>query len=462
MEVVLKNSRVVDPLNNIDDIIDIAIEGGKIAAVKEGLSGKEVIDCGGRTIIPGVIDTHVHVTARLGGHVGYYMCAKDGVTTIIDFAGPIQDIVENAARIGCGLNVGCLDAIDPDKIGKDPSRAEIDRYIEQSMEWGAIGTKILGGHFPLTPNASRETIQSVNARRGIVAFHAGSTNKGSDIEGFCEAVELAKGSRLLMAHVNSYCRGRINPCIEEMQLAFQKLRENPNVLSDSYLSIMNGTPGICKDGLVHSAVTVNCLKTFGYGNTEKDLGQSILDGITRVVVPVEKENLLMDKKEGYDFWCKRNTDTSLAFPVNSPTVAVGCAVERRAQGGEFLIPITATDGGGFPRNEVIERLLALYRLGYLTLNEVAIKSSLNASKVFGLKNKGHLSVGADADITVLNEDLTTAVMSYANGKLIMKDKVVVGSGAKLITTEAGKAAAAKNNLPCIIPDLENSAFYKGF
>ena len=463
MELVLRNARVVDPLNNIDGLLDIGIEGGKIAAAAAQLpDGKANVDCRGKTIIPGVIDTHVHVTGLLGGHMGYYMLAKSGVTTLIDFAGPVEDIVENAARVGCGLNVGCLNSIRPVDVGSDPDRAKIDEFMEKSLETGAIGLKILGGHYPLTTEASRETILSANVRKVIVAIHAGSTEQGSDIEGMREAVGLAQDARLLIAHINSYCRGRHYDPLEEVQQAFQMLRDNTNILSDSYLSIMNGTSGACKDGVPMSAVTCNCLKMLGYEATEEALGKSIQDGVTRVSVEMEKENIPLTREDGYDFWRKKNTDASLSFPVNSRAVALACTSERRVTGGEFLIPLSATDGGGIPRNDMIGRLLALHRLEYLSINDIVCKSSLNASRVFGLENKGHLGVGADADITVLNEGLTDAVLSYANGRQIMKDRVVTGKGAHLITTEAGRATAARNNLPCIIPDLSGSAFYKGF
>jgi len=463
MDFVLKGARVIDPVNNIDGIFDIGIEDGKIAAVEATISGgKTVIDCTGKTVLPGVMDTHVHVTKKLGGHVGYYMAAKTGVTTIIDFAGPIDDIVENAARVGCGLSVGCLDAMNPDVITADPSRAQVDEFIDKSLETGAIGMKILGGHYPLTPEASRQSILSTNERGVIVAYHAGSTEKGSDIHGMQEAIDLAKGSRMILAHVNSYCRGKHFACLEELEMAFKMLRDNPNVLSDSYMSIMNGTSGACQDGAPHSIITRGCLARFGFDQTEDGMEKAMLAGVCRVVAPIGNENFMLEGKAAYDFWREKDTQTSVSFPMNSPVVAVACVVERRTPNGEFLIPLSATDGGGFPRNDVLGRLLSLYRLGYLSLNDIIYKTSINAARVFGLNNKGHLSIGADADITVLNEEQTSACMSFANGKQIMKDQVVTGSGARLITTERGIASATKHNLPYILADLENSAFYRNF
>ena len=135
------------------------------------------------------------------------MAAKTGVTTIIDYAGPVMDITSNLALYGCGMNVGCIDAVLPDKLGRDPSRTQIKAFLDESLANGSLGLKILGGHYPLTPESSRICVEEANKRQVLVACHAGSTKNRSDIFGLEEAVEFAKGQRLFMAHINAYCRG---------------------------------------------------------------------------------------------------------------------------------------------------------------------------------------------------------------------------------------------------------------
>jgi len=463
MSLVLKGARVIDALNHIDDVLDIAIEDGKISSIGEDLTiSKDSIDLTGKTIIPGVIDMHVHVTELLGGRAGYRMAAKTGATTIIDFAGPVKDIVENAATLGCGLNVGCLNVINPDECGVDPGEARLESLLDESLTLGALGLKILGGHFPLTPEASHNAIKVTNKHKAVVAFHCGSTKERSDLMGMKESVEMAKGNNLIIPHINAYCRGKYFHYAEELRQAFEMLRENKNIIADSHLAVINGTQGLCHNGLPHDAITVNCLKMFGFEPTENGLIKAILDGVVKVIYPGEDENSLLEGKAAHDYWRSKDTNVSVSFPANNPIVAVSCALERREAGGDFLIPMTATDGGGFPRNNLIGRMLALHHLGYMSLHDIVRKVSLNPAKVFGLSGKGHLSVGADADLSILNETLTTAVESYANGVQIMKGGVITGSGAFLITTKAGEESAKRHGLNPLITDIEKSAFYSGF
>jgi len=62
MKYLIKNGRVIDPANKVDDIIDILISGGKIEKTGKGLSDKaETVDAKGMIVAPGLVDMHTHL-----------------------------------------------------------------------------------------------------------------------------------------------------------------------------------------------------------------------------------------------------------------------------------------------------------------------------------------------------------------------------------------------------------------
>lgn len=464
-DLILRGGRVFDPAHGVDKFLDVGIKGGRIAELSKPSSNKltqtdTVIDLSGMTVIPGVIDMHVHVTNLLGGSAGYYMAAKTGVTTIIDYAGPVSDIAAQLGSRGCGMNVGCIEAVLPEFTGQSPSRTRVKQFLDQALENGALGLKILGGHYPLTPEAEGFCIEETNKQNVMIACHVGSTKNRSDIEGLKEAVSLAKGQRLLMAHINAYCRGARYHYQDELKDAFQLLRENDNIISDSHMAVENGTSGACCSGVPCDEITVNCLKMFGYAPTKGGLADALGDGRAKVIAALEQENVYLEREEAIQYWKDHETNVYVSFPANLSVTAAACLLERRTPGGKPLIQLAATDGGGFPRNGLIQKLLPFYRLGYLTLKEVVEKCSVNPAKVFGLWGKGHLGIGADADITVIDMERLSAVMSFAGGRKIMDRAAVTGRGGTLLTTPAGVKKAKEKQLAYQLADTAGGALYR--
>ena len=93
-DVVLEGGRVIDPATGVDGVRDVAVADGKIAAVVEAgtaLGGRTRIDCRGKLVLPGLIDTHAHVYQYVTGRFGLDpdMCGvQSGVTTLVDQGGP--------------------------------------------------------------------------------------------------------------------------------------------------------------------------------------------------------------------------------------------------------------------------------------------------------------------------------------------------------------------------------------
>jgi dihydroorotase len=62
--IVIKGGHVIDPANNIDGVMDVAVKDGKIALIAKNIDSKEgiqVVDATGLLVTPGLIDIHVHV-----------------------------------------------------------------------------------------------------------------------------------------------------------------------------------------------------------------------------------------------------------------------------------------------------------------------------------------------------------------------------------------------------------------
>jgi len=62
--IVIKGGHVIDPKNNINEPMDIAVKDGKIALIAKNIDEKEgiqVVNATGMYVTPGLIDIHVHV-----------------------------------------------------------------------------------------------------------------------------------------------------------------------------------------------------------------------------------------------------------------------------------------------------------------------------------------------------------------------------------------------------------------
>lgn len=460
-DILLKNAYLVDSNKKLYG--DLAIKDGIIKKIDTDIgvsSAKDVIDVKDKLVIPGVIDAHVHLADWTGGKFGHKMLALAGVTTAFDFAGPTDSVWEIAKKYGKGLNVCALNYIRPGFTvdTMDPTKIELENLLMKSLNEGALGYKLLGGHYPLTPDAIKRAITTCNEHHSYVAFHVGSSVTSSNIEGMREAINLAGSNSLHLAHINSYCRGQVNSAIEESQEAIDLLIEHSNIISESYLSSYNGTEADCLDGVPESHVTRKCLEMGKYEISQRGLEMAINDGYANLSMEHGGINILIAGSQGVKEWKDKNYKGIISFAVN-PGISRYLLASEKRNDGEFVVNAFSSDGGGIPRNEIIEKGLTLVKWGAITINEFAKKSSYNPSRMIGLLNKGLLEEGYDADIAVIDYELNKPIITIVGGKIIMYKGYVMGSNSTAIITKRGIGNVKEFGLDYNIVDINDSVLY---
>ena len=463
-DLLIRHVTIVDPVANRQELADVGIAGGAVAAVAQDLDPSvagTIFDMPGCMVLPGIIDLHVHASAWLGGRAAHRMMAEAGVTTALDMSGPADSVLSIAREYGAGLNIATIEAVRPGLTvqGNDPAHAELDDLLEASLRRGSIGLKILGGHYPLTPDATARAIAAANQHGAYVALHAGTTEAGSNIEGCLQAIRLAEGHALHIAHVNSYCRGAVRPAVQETEEALASLAAHPQIRSESYLSPLNGTSAKCAEGVPESRVTRHCLSQAGFPPTEAGCEAAIRAGWAQINVESGGAVILQTGAEAVRYWRDRKTDTAVSFSVNPIEPRVRLAVAKRPT-GLFGVDCISTDGGGIPRNVIVEMGVSLIKLHGLTWIEFARKTSFNPARILGLRNKGFLGVGADADLTVIDPVRQAAVLGIAGGNVIMHRGYACGRSSRIVTTAAGAKAIHARGLEPIVVDLTAGAFYR--
>ncbi len=98
--IVIKSGQVIDPKNNINAVMDVAIQDGRIALVAKSIDareGRQVVNAKGMYVVPGLIDLHGHVFHGTEKDHAYSngssaispdgFTFRVGVTTIVDAGG---------------------------------------------------------------------------------------------------------------------------------------------------------------------------------------------------------------------------------------------------------------------------------------------------------------------------------------------------------------------------------------
>lgn len=124
-DLIVKGGRVVDPSVRLDAVRDVAITGGRIAAVEPSITADAgaVLDARGKLVVPGLIDVHSHAT-RLPD--GPRITLEDGVTGFIDAGSQGADRIGESVAVARSAPQPCRLLVNIGRAGILPQGDTMD------------------------------------------------------------------------------------------------------------------------------------------------------------------------------------------------------------------------------------------------------------------------------------------------------------------------------------------------
>jgi N-acyl-D-aspartate/D-glutamate deacylase len=450
MQTLLQGGRVIDPGTGFDGVTDVLIDNGAVTAVgpcPEPPEGTAVLDVSGHIVGPGFFDLHSHVNSIAGQRLQ----ALDGVTTALELEAGLMPVAlgyANAASEGRPLNYGfsaswaaargqVLVGLDPradihktlELLGnsawqRSSTAAELERWLgllETEIADGALGVGIIVGYAPRTDPREFLAVARLAARAGVPTFtHVRElieSDPTTPIDGPSEIVAAAAetGAHMHQCHVNSTSRRHIDRVLGTLGKAIE---EGSRVTLEAY-PYGAGSTGVGAAFLAPERLSVWGIKPSNIILLPS--GERIADEARLREVRATDPGMLciiefLDESNPVDRDMIRRT---LAYPdaiVASdamPAVLADGSIETREwplPAGTSTHPRTAGTYSKTLRVMVRETgtwdwLEAFRRCSWLparVLDDFAPAA----------RKKGHLAVGADADIVVLDPETISDAATY--------------------------------------------------
>jgi dihydroorotase len=144
-DLLIRGGTVIDPAAGLNDRRDVAISGGKVAAVEPSIAADQaakVLDASGKLVVPGLLDMHAHVFAGVGGGAEVDQdCLARGTTTVLDggstgaaaYQGFRRYVVEpSKTRLLTWLHISSIGLIDT-RVGELTNLLHVDPDLAASM-----------------------------------------------------------------------------------------------------------------------------------------------------------------------------------------------------------------------------------------------------------------------------------------------------------------------------------------
>jgi dihydroorotase len=337
-DLLLRGGHVIDPRNKVDAIRDVAIRGGKVAAIAEKLDPADAlkaVDVGGLYITPGLVDIHVHVFASTGERRSY---AGDNSVYPDGFA--IRSGVTAVADAGCA---GWRNFEDFKKGVIDRSRTRVLAFLN-IVGHGMRGSRYEQDVKDMDPKPAAEMALRY---KGVIVGIKTAHYMGRDFTGVDRAVEAGTIADIpVMVDF-----GRVSPEKSLEALLTRKLRPG-----DIYTHVYSGLRNeLDPSGRANPALFEGRKRGVIF-----DVGHGGGSFAWRVAVPIMHEGFLPD---------------SISTDLH--------ATSQHASVKDLL--------------NVMSKFLALG----VPLDEVILRSTWNPAREIKQEQLGHLSLGAPADVAVL-------------------------------------------------------------
>ncbi len=366
----------------------VLVDGGRIAAVGDGVPahGAEVVPGAGRTLLPGLIDAHVHIT-RPGLRHGFAF----GVTTQLDmFADPrvLRAVRAEAARGGCVSDVRSA-GTGATAPGGHPA---------QLVHHG------LFGEFPALASAA-----------GAAAFVAARVAEGSDyLKVFASSVP---GAEHLPALPADAVAALVAAAHAHGLLAVVHATDVRSALA----AVRAGA-----DGLVHLPFDRPAGPDFVAELAARDVfvvpTLTVLESFCGRASTVEADAARVLDAAALD---------TLAATM-APAPAGGYAAEHAARAVRPLADagvcvLAGTDAGapGTAHGLSLHRELALLVDAGLTPREALTAATSAPARRFGLRDRGEIAVGKRADLVVVDGDVTAGIRATRRIVAVCREGVLV-------------------------------------
>lgn len=431
MRLLVKNGRLIDPFNRIDAMLNIVVEEGRVAAVtcEEGPVSDQTIDAAGKIVCPGFVDLHFHedpfnpASGRID-HDITFAALRMGVTSSIggncglNFGDPAE-YLDALDRDGAPVNVGlfCGHTYFRNAAGLTDKYAPIDQARLEGMRL-AIRKCLGAGCFGLSFG---------------IRYVPGLTRD--------EMLQLSRllkesGDKLLTAHVRDDAANIFDSVRELADIA----RELELPVQNSHIGSMGGygqmeellrrIDAMRGQGLdISSDCYPYCAFSTRIGEATYD--QGFLDRYQTDYGAIE---ICDGKYQG-----RRCTeDIFQELRAQAPETITVCHVMKERDVDLALSHpnvFLASDGlisrgQGHPRAAgTFPRFIANYvRGGRIGLHAAIEKMTAGPAEKLGLKSKGRLSRGADADITIFDLEAIEDRATFTRPLLAPKgiDYVIIG------------------------------------